>query len=221
MTLSLSEVGPGLQQEYQDFADLIRSLSDEELQRPTRCEGWTTADVAAHVIGILTDVVNGRVAELGTPETIARQVDERRGRSQEELAEELEASGKVAADMVASFTDELWEMPAPPGVEGTLGWGVEALWYDTVVHADDIRQAVGRPSDIGRGGLRASVSHVAVELEKLDWGPATLALDGIEEFTVGSGDGPRITGDAWQFVLAATGRADAAPFNDVPNIYAQ
>ncbi|HVF74890.1 MAG TPA: maleylpyruvate isomerase family mycothiol-dependent enzyme [Acidimicrobiales bacterium] len=219
MTLSLSEVGPGLQQEYQAFADLIRSLSDEEWRTPTRCEGWSTGDVAAHVIGTLTDVVNGNLADLGTPETIARQVEERRGRSPEQLAEELEASGKVAADMVGSFSDELWEMPAPPGVEGTLGWGVEALWYDTVVHADDIRTAVGRSSQPGPG-IRAAVSHVAIELEKRNWGPATLALEGVEEFPVGSGEGSRVTGDAWQFVLAATGRADGAPFNDVPNIYA-
>lgn len=220
MTLSLSEVGPGLQQEYQDFADLLRSLSDEEWKAPTRCEGWVAADVAAHVVGILTDVVNGRVAELGTPETIARQVDERRGRSPEELAEELESSGKVAVDLVSTFTDELWNMPGPGGVDGTLGWGVEALWYDTVVHADDIRRAVGRPSETRHDAARAAVSHVAVELEKLGWGPATLALDGIEEFKVGSGEGTRVTGDPMQFVLAATGRADGAPFADVPNIYA-
>lgn len=220
MTLSLSEVGPGLQQEYQDFADLLLSLSDEEWNAPTRCEGWTAANVAAHVVGILTDVVNGRLAELGTPETIARQVDERRGRSPQEVAEELAASGKVAADMVSTFTDELWEMPAPPGVDGSLGSGVEALWYDTVVHADDIRRAVGRPSETTRDGIRASVSHVAAELEKLGWGPATLALDGIEEYKVGTGEGTRVTGDPFQFVLAATGRADSAPFADVPNIYA-
>jgi uncharacterized protein (TIGR03083 family) len=218
MTLSRTEVGPGLEREYESLAELIRSLSDEEWQQRTRCEGWTTADVAAHVVGTLTSVVNGQLEGLGEPETIAGHVNDRRGRSQEQLAEELEASGKVARDMLAGFTDELWDMPAPPGVEGTLGWGVEALWYDTVVHADDIRSAVGRPPQPGPG-LRAAVSHVAVELEKRNWGPATLAFDGMEEFTVGSGDGPRITGDAWDFVLAATGRGDLDKYG-VINIYA-
>ncbi|HEX9970059.1 MAG TPA: maleylpyruvate isomerase family mycothiol-dependent enzyme, partial [Acidimicrobiales bacterium] len=207
MTLSRTEVGPGLEKEYESLGELIRSLSDAEWQQPTRCEGWTTADVAAHVIGTLTDVVNGRLEGLGDPETIERQVGERRGRSQDELAEELEASGKVAKDMLAGFTDELWDMPAPAGVDGTLGWGVEALWYDTVVHADDIRTAVGRPSDPGPG-IRAAVSHVAYELEKRSWGPATLAFDGMEEFQVGTGDGPRITGDPMRFVLTATGRGN-------------
>jgi hypothetical protein len=64
--------------------------------------------------------------------------------------------------------------------------------------------------------LRASVHHVAFELQKRGWGPATLALDGIEEVNVGSG-GDKVTGDALDFVLAATGRGTA--FN-VPNIYA-
>ena len=219
MTLSLSEVGPGLQQEYEQFGELICSLSEEEWKTPTRCDGWSAGDVAAHVIGTLADVVNGKLEDLGSPETIARQVEERRGRSPEQLAEELQASGKVASDMVTSFTDELWEMPGPAGVDGTLGWGVEALWYDAFVHADDIRSAVGRPSERGPG-LRAAVSHVAIELEKRGWPPATLALDGMEEFKVGSGEGRRITGDPLQFVLAATGRADPAPFDNVPNIYA-
>ena len=218
MTLSRTEVGPGLDREYESFAELIRSLSDEEWRTPTRCEGWTAADVSAHVIGTLTDVVNGKLEDLGTPETIERQVGERRGRSQEQLAEELEASAKVARDMLASFTDELWDMPGPAGVDGTLGWGVEALWYDTVVHADDIRVAARRPSDPGPG-IRPAVSHVAIELEKRNWGPATLAFDGMEEFQVGKGDGPRITGDAWDFVLTATGRGDLAKYGLI-NIYA-
>ena len=32
-----------------------------------------------------------------------------------------------------------------------LGEGIEALWYDAFVHADDIRSATGRPSERGDG----------------------------------------------------------------------
>ena len=98
--------------------------------------------------------------------------------------------------------------PAPGGYDGTLGQGVEALWYDTYLHGDDVRAALGLPSLRG-SGLRASVHHVAHELGKRGWGPATLAFDGIEEVPVGAG-GTKHTGDALEFVLVATGRADPA-----------
>lgn len=217
MTLSRTEVSAGLPAELESFGELIRSLDDKEWNTPTRCQGWTVADVAAHVIGTMTDIANGRIEGQGTDEVTARQVEERRGRPPGELADELEGAGKVASDLLAAFDDAAWEAPSPGGFDGTLGWGVEALWYDAYLHADDIRSALGRPSERGPG-LRASVSHVAIELEKRGWGPATLALEGQEEFTVGGG-GERVTGDALEFVKAATGRSDPAPFG-VVNIYA-
>ena len=108
----------------------------------------------------------------------------------------------------------------PGGYDGTLGQGVEALWYDTYLHADDIRAALGRPSARGRDCAPASTMSPH-ELDKRGWGPATLAFDGIEEVPVGAG-GPTRTGDALEFVLVATGRADASALGpDGPvNIYA-
>ena len=78
-----------------------------------------------------------------------------------------------------------------------------------------------RPSDDGPG-LRASVLHIADLLTMRGWGPAVLALDGIEETAVGDGGTLVITGDPLGFVLATTGRADPAVFGlDVrANIYA-
>lgn len=218
MTLSRTESSEGLPAELEYLAGLVRSLSDEEWKAPTRCEGWTTADVAAHVAGTMTDIANGKLEGQGTPEVTARQVEERRGRTQDELADELEGAAKVSRDLLAAFDDAAWEAPSPGGFDGTLGWGIEALWYDAYLHGDDIRAAVGRPS-VGGPGLRASVSHVAIELEKRGWGPATLALEGQEEFTV-AGGGQRITGDALEFVKAATGRGDGAAFGNVIDIYA-
>lgn len=218
MTLSRIESTEGLPAELESFGELVKSLDDKEWNTPTRCEGWTVADVAAHVIGTMADVVNGRVEGQGTPEVTARQVEERRGRTPAELAEELEGATKVSRDMLAAFDDTAWDTTLP-GFDGTLGWGIEALWYDTYLHADDIRAAVGRPSVKSGPGLRAAVSHMAYELNRREWGPGTLALDGQEEFAVGAGGGKRVTGDAFDFVLACTGRGDADTFG-VVNIYA-
>lgn len=206
MTLPRTEVVPGLLAELEAFGDLIRPLDAASWARPTRCEGWVVGDVAAHVIGSIADVVSGQLEGLGSPEATAREVAERKGRSPAELAQELVAVTKLAADLGAAFDDATWETSAPGGYDGTLGQGVEALWYDTYLHADDIRAAIGRPSLRGPG-LRASVHHVAFELQKLGWGPATLAFDAVEEVPVGGGGAPH-SGDALEFVLVATGRAD-------------
>jgi uncharacterized protein (TIGR03083 family) len=218
MTLPRDEVVPGLLTELADFEALVRSLEAADLQAPSRCTGWTAGDVAAHVIGQFADVTAGRFDGLGTPEVTARQVDERRGRSSGELADELAASRKLAVDILAVFDDAAWGGPSPAGT-GTLGDGVEALWFDAWLHADDIRDAVGRPPEDGPGS-RASVSHIALMLTEQGYRPATLALDGHEEYPV-SGGGPAITGDAVQFVLVATGRADPATIglDETVNIY--
>ena len=90
MTLSREVVVPGMLAEYKSFSELVGGLSGEDWETPSRCEGWRVADVAAHVVGQLTDVVNLRLEGLGTPEVTQRQVDERRGKTPSELAAELE-----------------------------------------------------------------------------------------------------------------------------------
>jgi uncharacterized protein (TIGR03083 family) len=221
MTLPREDIITGLQAEMESFEQLVRSLDESDWQKPTRCEGWPVAAVASHFIGQMADVVAGRLDGLGTPEVTQREVDERSGRSPAELADELEGVRKTSADMLALFDDATWNATSPGGYEGTLGDGVEALWFDGYVHGDDIRHAVGRPSEHG-DGLRASASHLSTELTKLGWGPATLALDGLPEFDV-SGGGPRVEGNPLEFVLAATGRVDAPSVGLDPsvNVYAE
>lgn len=220
MTLPRTRAVPGLIAAYGAFGQLIEPLSAAEWAAPTRCDGWTVGDVAAHVIGQLTDVVNVRLDGIGSPEVTGRQVTERRGRAPGELAGELRAGVKTVSEPMASFDDAAWEGPAPGGLGGTLGFGIEALWHDTYLHADDILAALGRPS-ARDDGLAASISHVAEVLTGNGWGPATLALDGMPEFEVSGGGGKPITGDPLAFVLAATGRADPAPLglDETVNIY--
>jgi uncharacterized protein (TIGR03083 family) len=210
MVMPRTTVVPGLLQELDDFSSLLRTLDDEEWSTPSRCEGWTVGDVAAHLTGSMTDIVSGNLDGIGTPAVTQREVDERKGRTPAEIAEELDATTKASADMLAIFDDDAWNAPAPAGLPYSLGVGIEALWYDAYLHADDIRSAIGRPSERGPG-LEASVSHVAYFLGDREWGPATLALDGMSELEIGGG-GRRIAGDPLAFVLAATGRGDPTQF---------
>ena len=46
MTLSRTEISDGLVNELRAFEQLIRPLSQTELDCPSRCTGWTVGDVA-------------------------------------------------------------------------------------------------------------------------------------------------------------------------------
>ena len=220
MTLSRTVAVPGMTAEYQSFVELLRDLSDEEWETPSRCAGWRVADVAAHVVGQLTDVTNLRLEGLGTPDVTQRQVEERRGKGPRDLADELQAATGAAASLAAAFDDDAWSAEGPQGNGTTLGFGLESLWFDTFLHADDIRAAIGQPTVVG-AGLPPSVSHIAQVLTDQGWGPATLKLDGVDEFPVSGGAGDVIAGDPMAFILVSTGRAPASTMGlaDTVNIY--
>jgi uncharacterized protein (TIGR03083 family) len=218
-TLTRTEITDGFLAELDDFGELIGSLDDSALDTPSRCAGWTVRDVAGHVVGQITDVVEGRLDGLGTPEVTERQAKERAGRSGKELAAELADGRARAAEMLPLFDDAAWNAPVNSDFPGTLADGILALWFDGYLHADDIRAPLGMPS-VRTPGLRGSLHHAADELANKNWGPATLALDGVEVIDV-RGGGEKVTGDPLAFVLVATGRADPSTFglDESVNIY--
>jgi uncharacterized protein (TIGR03083 family) len=219
VTLSRDEVVGGWTGEMEAFESLIRGLDATQWQAPTRCDGWNVRDVAAHVTGTLADVVNGRFDGLGTPEVTEREVSERRDKSPAEMADELDDVRKGARAIAGGIDETVWNSPGPTDAISTFGWGVESLWYDTFMHAQDIRAALGQPPEAG-AGLRACVSHVGSVLTQDGWRAATLALDGMPVVDV-SGGGEKITGDPMAFVLAATGRTDPSTvgLDESVNIY--
>ena len=220
MTLPRDQIEKGLVEELSAFSALVRSLDEAQLAAPTRCDGWTVGDVAAHVAGTLADIVAGRFEGLGTPEVTQRQVDERAGRTPAVLADELDEVNVGAQQLLSVFDDDAWEAEAPAGVAPTVGWGVESLWYDAFVHGDDVRAALGRPT-APSDAMRAAVSHITAVLTDQDYPAATVSLEGIESFDVSGGGGRTITGDPLAFILAGTGRGDPASIglDETVNIY--
>jgi uncharacterized protein (TIGR03083 family) len=205
MALERTVVSEGLLDELGRFEELVRSLSPKQWDTPSRCDGWTVGDVARHVVGSMADVAAGRLEGLGSPEVTKREVDERAGRSPAELADECAEVTKAAAGMLPLFDDAAWAAASPGGYEGTLGDGVEALWYDTWLHANDIRAAIGQKPVLG-SGLPGGISHIRFELAKRGW----------------NGEIPKGDADAYAFLMVATGRADASTISgDAPlNVYA-
>jgi uncharacterized protein (TIGR03083 family) len=201
--LTNAEVAGGCIAAYDDFASLIDGLDADAWRTPTRCTGWEVRDVAAHVVGLAADALSG------TPGT--RTPDEHstdlRGHAPAELAAQLRESRDVFASFFGGLDDAAWD-GASPVPDMSLARGVLGLWFDTHVHADDVRAALGQAPDRGRG-LSAAVAFLTYTLTEDGWGPATLKLDGMTPRDIGVG-GRLIIGDPYQFVLVATGRAEPA-----------
>jgi uncharacterized protein (TIGR03083 family) len=208
-------VTDGMLGEYESFAQLLESLDDAQWHTQSRCEGFDVRDVAGHVVGLAEDTAAG-VPGTRTSEEEAASV---RNDAPARVAMRLRTAADGIRTLLAELDEAAWN--GPSGLPDlTLGRGVLTLWYDTFVHTDDIRHALGLPSERG-AGLDASVAYLAGELERRGWGPATLALHGMAPVAIGT-DGPIITGDPLEFVLVATGRADPAALGLDPtvNVYA-
>jgi uncharacterized protein (TIGR03083 family) len=220
MTLDQATLLAGIPGEIRAFGELAGSLAEDDLRAPSRCAGWSVADVTGHVIGMVVDITQGRLDGQGTTAVTQRQARERSGRTVRELTDELAGAGPVLCELLGSLPEEAWEGPAPLGPDYTLRFAVEAIWYDAYLHGDDIRDALRLPSARG-DGLRCAVHHVAGYLDHQHWGSVTLALSGIERIEIGGG-GSEITGDPLEFVLAATGRGDPSALGLDPtiNVYA-
>src|SRR5438067_2572614 len=189
MGLGREEAIAGLLAEYEAFGALVRSLDATQWEKPSRCAGWTAGDVARHVVGTATDVATG-VVGTHTPD---EEVAERKGRTPAEVADELDTALGTLRNLAAIINDDAWNGPSPvPDL--TMRLGILTLIYDLYVHNDDIRAAVGMPP-LGAGlGLDASVEYLAEQPTSRDWGPATIALDGLEDVAVRRG-GDTITGE--------------------------
>jgi uncharacterized protein (TIGR03083 family) len=203
-------VAQGCCDEYAAFASLVESLTEAEWSRPTRCEGFEVRDVAGHVIGLAEDVAAGKPGSRNAEEEAASV----RGDTPAVAAARLRAALEPITALLHAADDTTWAAPVLDDM--TLGEGVLLLWYDAYVHADDIRAAIGRPSERG-AGLEAAVAYLAGELTGRGYAPTTLAFAGMARYDV-SGGGAGFTGDALSFVLAATGRADAESLGLAPSV---
>jgi uncharacterized protein (TIGR03083 family) len=215
MTLTRAETIEGLEGEWSTLETFLRTLSEKDMERPTRCEGWTVRNVAAHLVGTVVDIAAGTI---GTT-TGREHVDERAAHTLARLADELHDGAEVAMKVLRAIDDHYWAQPSPfAGL--TTRQGVEALWLESFLHEDDIRDALGKPGRAGGRALEISLRHVAEEMGRNGWDKTTLELDGVPKIAIGPGGTP-ITGDPKQFLLAATGRIppEAIGLDSKVNIY--
>jgi uncharacterized protein (TIGR03083 family) len=216
MSRTRTETVEGLGSEWATSEGFIRGLSDADMERGSRCEGWTVRHLAEHIVENVSDLAGGTVGN--TPGR--HNFDEGSSRTSAQLADELHASAEIAMKLLRALDDHFWAQPSPfPGL--TVRQGVEVLWVESFVHEDDIRHALGLGPRPAPGlALEITLRHIAEEMGRRGWNRRTLEFEGLPKIHIGPG-GERIGGDPMRFVLAATGRIDASEvgLDDKVNIY--
>ncbi|RRR45231.1 maleylpyruvate isomerase family mycothiol-dependent enzyme [Mycolicibacter terrae] len=191
----------GLLREYQSFADLLATLDTSMWTCASRCTGWQVRDVAAHVVGQALDTVTGASGTRNAD----KQAASLRAQPPTGLAAQMRKIGEAMAELVAAFDDHIWARPSPLP-RFTIGEAIHALLMDAYVHADDIRNAIKAPSDLGEG-LDDSLDFVLGALRR---DPIAAADSGLARLlALPAAAFPEESGiDAHEFLLAATGRHD-------------
>jgi uncharacterized protein (TIGR03083 family) len=137
---------------------------------------WTGRDLLAHLVGVPSDVVAGRLDGAGTDAWSARQVAERSGRSVAELVEEWRSTAEAFDPMLRA---------GPPGMMG-------ALAADIAQHELDLHGLLGTSAGESMAeavdfGLNFMLGWLGGRVGKAGLGALRLQA-GSQEWTMGEGD---------------------------------
>ena len=178
--------------ERADLADLLRTLTPQQWEHPSLCEGWRVRDVVAHVIqvddvGLGSHVVAFVRAGFRPDRFNANGVARRAGWSTEQLLTTLERQVEV-------------------GRLSRIRRGIPAL-ADTLVHHQDIRRPLALPRAIPADRLRVVLEHPDpfTGARRRAKGLRFVASD----MDWSSGTGPEVSGPAEAIVMAVAGRGAA------------
>ena len=110
--------------------ELLRDLPESEATTVVpACPEWNVAELASHVMGVVDDILEGRMEGVTTDPWTQAQVERLRGLTLLELAAHYEAAAE-------RFDPTLPFVPSPVNSQ---------LVMDAVTHEHDLREAVGQP----------------------------------------------------------------------------
>jgi uncharacterized protein (TIGR03083 family) len=130
----------GLRAERDAILTIAKSLSDDEWNAPSDCDGWAVRDVVAHMGSILHGVADpSQMVDLsaGTEVSMEAPVAERRAWPVEEVLAEYETYSGQVADLTASLQDPpMSETMLPMGDLGTHPMSImpSTFLFDSYCH---------------------------------------------------------------------------------------
>jgi len=181
--------------ERSDFLAMLETLSAEDFDMPSLCDGWSVRDVAAHAISYdcihpLAYAAAFAASGFSIDRTNQRLVASWRRRNTEAIVEAFRRA------------------PSPRNTMRLLGRRIALL--DVFVHQQDIRRPLGRPRPIPADRL-AVVAEI-LRHHRIGAGGATrakgLRLEA-DDIDWAVGEGPVLRGPGEALVMALAGRATA------------
>jgi len=157
-----------LEQVWSSMAELGASLDETEWKSPSECPGWTVQDNLVHITALEKFILGEPLPSEAVPDDLPH-VKNDIGRSNERWIESRRAwSGAAAlAEFVAvthariaqlrelddaGFAADSWTPMGPGTVAQLLGFRI----FDSWVHEQDIREALGRPGNLDAPAARFS-----------------------------------------------------------------
>ncbi|HZJ03903.1 MAG TPA: maleylpyruvate isomerase family mycothiol-dependent enzyme [Nocardioidaceae bacterium] len=217
---------------YQEFANLLSSLSAEEFARPTPCEGWTVRHVVGHMVGAMRAAASLR-EQVSQQREIARRMKREGGNVVDTMTQvQIERAHDVDEAAAVAELQRLVE-PATQGRRRTpavlrrlvrikvddgsiretwgLGYLVDViLTRDAWMHRVDVARAVDREIVVSAAHDGRLVEDVVGDWAERHGQPYELELTGPAggSFRRGTpGDDARFTLDAVDFMVIVSGRA--------------
>jgi len=219
------------------LGDVLSSLTDEQWHAASRCEGWTVADVVAHLVGtnqywglsISCGLRGEPTRYLATFDPVATppaMVEAFRTQAPAQVLAQYLSTVEELATVVEGLDAAAWSVTAeaPPGHIAARAVALHALW-DAWIHERDIVVPLGLAHDVVDDEVAGCLQYVAgigpsflVTAGSAHAGSLTVAATAPDiVFTVdvgstvvvrpGAGDGPRLTGDAVALIEGLSYRA--------------
>jgi uncharacterized protein (TIGR03083 family) len=177
------------------FGSTVATLSVEELETPSRCQGWTVADVLRH--GVWVDATMRRIwsgdesiAEAFDPRTTPNEwVQADRAVPDEEIRQRYLSSTETMIIELETADPERWGHPSLSPA-GRVPWWLSAvhIGWDSTVHERDALFPLDRAVEVVSDETMLTLAYSLVLASFFD-GPDPLNVQ-IDEVRFRSGNGP-------------------------------
>ena len=219
------EATEALAETWGSLVNVCWGLEGDQWDLPTVCPGWTVKDQLSHLIGIERSLIGEAPPEWDAPlgdhvrnafaEENEKWIAARRTQSGSAVLAEFMAVTELRLATLRSLTEDEWAHVGPT-IVGEVAYAdfMRTRVFDSWVHEQDVRLALGRPG--GTGGLASAVGMGQVEAAMgFVVGKKAAAPEGaVVRFSV---SGPAL--DAREITLAVQGRrAERAIAGAVPTV---
>ncbi|MGZ4639203.1 MAG: maleylpyruvate isomerase family mycothiol-dependent enzyme [Actinomycetes bacterium] len=172
--MQLESYVDAFEQSVRSTLELVRTLQDEDWERPTDLPGWRVRDVVAHLAAVERELLGDpRAPRL---EIYGPHVRDEFGQHMEDgvVARRTRAPAALVAELRDALEERLPLMRAmraqdrPPRVVADQGWSTTELLrnraFDAWMHEQDVRRAVTRPGNLDGPGANVTREIIAQAL---------------------------------------------------------